>query len=114
MYSRVDTVAVGKLSLNLSGFSKESVSVFGTQLSSAIKNLLPFTHYVPLTVGYLNSASLGPKKDYETNRYINFLFVIANVVDSLFVALVNPIKFKYRFYNCTFLLQDNYWCSTAS
>ncbi|KAL5569627.1 hypothetical protein UlMin_026202 [Ulmus minor] len=77
VYSRVDTVAVGKLSLNLSGFSKESVSVFGTQLSSAIKNLLPFTHYVPLTVGYLNSASLGPKKDYETNRIITGVLQLA-------------------------------------
>ncbi|KAF3433282.1 hypothetical protein FNV43_RR24384 [Rhamnella rubrinervis] len=66
--SRVDTVAVGKLSLNLTRFSKESVSVFGTQLSLAIKNLLPFTHCLPLTVEYLNTASLAPRKDYETNR----------------------------------------------
>ncbi|PON34962.1 Mini-chromosome maintenance complex-binding protein [Parasponia andersonii] len=70
VHSRVDNVAVGKLSLNLTGFSEESVSVFCTQLDLAIKNLLPFTHYVRLTVGYLNTASLAPKKDYETNRLI--------------------------------------------
>lgn len=68
MYSRVETVAVGKLSLNLTCFSKESVPVFGTQLRLAIKNLLPFTESMSLTVDYLNSASLAPKKDYETNR----------------------------------------------
>ncbi|KAF4346537.1 hypothetical protein F8388_015581 [Cannabis sativa] len=70
VHSRDDIVTVGNLSLNLTGFSKENVSVFGTQLSLAIKNLLPFTHYMPLTVGYLNTASLAPKKDYEANRLI--------------------------------------------
>lgn len=68
MHNRVDTLAVGKLSLNLTGFSKESVSLFGHRLSHAVKDLLPFTHCIPLTVEYLNSASLAPKKDYETNR----------------------------------------------
>ncbi|GMN41156.1 hypothetical protein TIFTF001_010377 [Ficus carica] len=68
--SRVDTLAVGKFSLNLTGLSKETVSVYGTQLSLAIKNLLPFSDYLPLTVGYLNAAPFSPKKDYETNRLI--------------------------------------------
>lgn len=71
MNSRVDTVAVGKLSLNLTRFSRESASVFGTQLSLAIKNLLPFTHCLSLTVDYLNTASLAPRKDYETNRLVD-------------------------------------------
>ncbi|XP_050385931.1 mini-chromosome maintenance complex-binding protein [Argentina anserina] len=70
VYSRVGTVAVGKLSLNLNGFNKESVPVFGPRLLLAIKNLLPFTQCIPLTVDYLNNASLAPKKDYETNRLI--------------------------------------------
>lgn len=64
----MDTLAVGKLSLNLTCFNKESVSVFGNQLTLAIMNLLPFTHRIPLTVDYLNSASLAPKKDYQLNR----------------------------------------------
>ncbi|KAK9282820.1 hypothetical protein L1049_011043 [Liquidambar formosana] len=68
VHARVDTVAVGKLSLNLTCFSKESVSVFGNGLTLAIKNLLPFTHSIPLTVEYLNTASLAPRKDYQTNR----------------------------------------------
>lgn len=69
VHARVNDVAVGKLSLNLMGLSKESVSVFGTRLSQAFKNLLPFTHYIPLTLEYLNTASLAPKKDYQANRY---------------------------------------------
>ncbi|GMI84959.1 E2F target gene 1 [Hibiscus trionum] len=70
VHTRVDDVAVGKLSLNLIGLNKESVSVFGTRLSQTFKNLLPCTNCLPLTLEYLNSASLAPKKDYQTNRLI--------------------------------------------
>ncbi|XVF81935.1 hypothetical protein PTKIN_Ptkin16aG0002400 [Pterospermum kingtungense] len=70
VHARVDAVAVGKLSLNLIGLSKENVSVFGTRLSQALKNLLPFTRCIPLTLEYLNTASLAPKKDYQANRLI--------------------------------------------
>lgn len=68
VHSRVDHVAVGKLSLNLTCLSKESFSVFGIQLSLAIKNLLPFSTCIPLTLEYLSRSSLAPKKDYQTNR----------------------------------------------
>ncbi|XP_022134341.1 mini-chromosome maintenance complex-binding protein isoform X2 [Momordica charantia] len=70
VHARVDSLAVGKLSLNLTGFNKESMSIFGNQLRLTVKSLLPFTEYVPLTVEYLNTASLAPKKDYETNRLV--------------------------------------------
>ncbi|KAL6977546.1 hypothetical protein U1Q18_026345 [Sarracenia purpurea var. burkii] len=70
VHARVDTLAVGKLSLNLTCFNKESVSVFGNRLNLAVKNLLPFTHCIPLTINYLNTTSLGPKKDYQTNRLV--------------------------------------------
>ncbi|TQD98635.1 hypothetical protein C1H46_015883 [Malus baccata] len=70
VYSRGGTVAVGKLSLNLTCLSRESAPVFGTQLGLALKNLLPFTQCISLTVDYLNTASLAPRKDYETSRLI--------------------------------------------
>lgn len=70
VHARVDDVAVGKLSLNLTGLNKESVSVFGTRLSDTFKNLLPFTNCMPLTLEYLNTASLAPKKDYQANRLV--------------------------------------------
>ncbi|WCJ20054.1 Mini-chromosome maintenance complex-binding protein [Euphorbia peplus] len=56
--------------INLICLNQESVSIFGTQLSIAIKDLLPFTTSIPLTVEYLNTNSLAPKKDYETSRFV--------------------------------------------
>ncbi|XP_028958164.1 mini-chromosome maintenance complex-binding protein-like isoform X2 [Malus domestica] len=70
VHSRVETVAVGKLSLNLNCLSKESAPVFGTRIGRALKNILPFTQCISLTVDYLNTASLAPRKDYETSRLI--------------------------------------------
>ncbi|KAF3950867.1 hypothetical protein ACB098_06G130800 [Castanea mollissima] len=77
VHTRVENLAVGKLSLNLTGFSKESVSLFGHRLSLAVKDLLPVTHSIPLTVEYLNSSSLAPIKDYETNRLITGVLQLA-------------------------------------
>lgn len=69
MHARVDDhFPVGKLSVNLTSFSKETASIFGSQLTLVVKNLLPFTHSIPLTVEYLNTASLVPTKNYETDR----------------------------------------------
>ncbi|KAJ1384726.1 Mini-chromosome maintenance complex-binding protein [Sesbania bispinosa] len=68
VHARVDALAVGKLSVNFTCFSKETVSIFGNQLNLAVKNLVPFSHCIPLTVEYLNTASLAPKKNYDTNR----------------------------------------------
>ncbi|KAK4799680.1 hypothetical protein SAY86_025045 [Trapa natans] len=70
VHARVDSFAVGKLSLNLTGFNKESASIFVSQLTDAIRNLLPFTQSMSLTVENLNAASLSPRKDYVTNRLI--------------------------------------------
>ncbi|GKA56795.1 minichromosome maintenance complex-binding protein [Tanacetum coccineum] len=70
VHLRVDSVAVGKLSLNLSGFDKSSISIFGIRINDAVKNLLPYSQRMPLTVDYLNTASLAPVKDYETNRLV--------------------------------------------
>ncbi|XP_058753101.1 mini-chromosome maintenance complex-binding protein-like [Vicia villosa] len=66
--ARVDAIAVGKFSVNFTCFNKESASIFGKQLNLAVKNLVPFTHCIPLTVEYLNTASLAPKKNYDKNR----------------------------------------------
>ncbi|KAL9418716.1 hypothetical protein AB3S75_036632 [Citrus x aurantiifolia] len=78
VHARIDNVAVGKLSLNLTCLSKESVSVFGNQIRLSVQNLLPFTQCIPLTVNYLNTASLAPKKDYQTNRLIPGVLQLAD------------------------------------
>ncbi|CAI9774932.1 unnamed protein product [Fraxinus pennsylvanica] len=77
VHARVDTIAVGKLSLNLTCFNKESTSVFGNRLKLAIEDLLPFTHYLPLTIERLNTVSLSPKKDYNTNRLVSGVLQLA-------------------------------------
>ncbi|XP_022890993.1 mini-chromosome maintenance complex-binding protein [Olea europaea var. sylvestris] len=77
VHARVDTIAVGKLSLNLTCLNKESTSVFGSRLRLAIEDLLPFTHYLPLTIEHLNTVSLSPKKDYNTNRLVSGVLQLA-------------------------------------
>ncbi|KAK1312714.1 Mini-chromosome maintenance complex-binding protein [Acorus calamus] len=77
VHARVDSLAVGKLSLNLTGFIAESISIFGSQLNNALKTLLPFTQSIPLTMEYLNSASFAPKKDYQTNRLVPGVLQVA-------------------------------------
>ncbi|KAL5725774.1 hypothetical protein ACHQM5_008880 [Ranunculus cassubicifolius] len=71
VHARVDSTAVGKLSLNLSGFTRENLTIFGTQLTNTIETLLPFTKSMPLSVDHLNTAALAPKKDYEMNKLIS-------------------------------------------
>ncbi|XP_076890107.1 mini-chromosome maintenance complex-binding protein-like [Bidens hawaiensis] len=58
VHLRVDSIAVEKLSLNLTGFDKSSISVFGNRINNPLKNLIPFSQCIPLTVEYLNTASL--------------------------------------------------------
>ncbi|KAK9063319.1 hypothetical protein SSX86_017189 [Deinandra increscens subsp. villosa] len=70
VHLRVDSIAVGKLSLNLTGFDKSSISVFGNRINDAVKNLLPFSQCIPFTVDFLNTASLAPVKDYQTDRLV--------------------------------------------
>ncbi|KAG6415959.1 hypothetical protein SASPL_123380 [Salvia splendens] len=77
VHARVAEVAVGKLSLNLTCFNKENMSVFGNNLKHAIGSLMPFTECLPLTVDYLNSVTLAPKKDYNTNRLVSGLLQLA-------------------------------------
>ncbi|XP_076908974.1 mini-chromosome maintenance complex-binding protein-like [Bidens hawaiensis] len=70
VHVRVDSIAVGKLSLNLTGFDKSSISVFRNRINDMLKNLIPFSQCIPLTVEYFNTASLAPVKDYQTNRLV--------------------------------------------
>lgn len=82
VHTRVGLVAVGKLSLNLTCFNKEILTVFGNCIKGAVSNLVPFTMCLPLTIDHLNSASLAPAKDYETNRCnsCNYRKVVSLVV----------------------------------
>ncbi|XP_076891358.1 mini-chromosome maintenance complex-binding protein-like, partial [Bidens hawaiensis] len=70
VHTRADSIAVGKLSLNLTTFDKSSIAVFGNRIGTAVQNLVSFSQHIPLTVDYLNTASLAPVKDYQTNRLV--------------------------------------------
>ncbi|KAG0468162.1 hypothetical protein HPP92_017490 [Vanilla planifolia] len=65
---KVDVVTVGKLSLNLTGFTRESASLFGSRLNDMITSLLPFSRVIPISVDYLNKATLQPRKNNQTGR----------------------------------------------
>jgi len=68
--NRVDVVTVGRLSLNFTGFNKESASIFGNQLYSLIQKLVPYSQAIPLSIDYLNTATLQPRKDNKSGRYV--------------------------------------------
>ncbi|WOL14780.1 mini-chromosome maintenance complex-binding protein [Canna indica] len=76
--ARVDMISVGKLALNLIGFTRESASIFGCQLSEAIQRLLPFTHAIPLTIDYLNNTTLQPRKGNDTGRLVPGVLQLAH------------------------------------
>lgn len=70
--NKVDIVTVGRLSLNFTGFNRESSSIFGNQLHKLIQRLVPYSHAIPLSIEYLNTATLQPRKDNKSGRYITF------------------------------------------
>lgn len=75
--ARSDWISVGKLSLNLTSFTRESASIFGNQLVDTIRNVLPFSQAIPLSVQYLNSAALQPRKNNQTGRLVGGLLQLA-------------------------------------
>ncbi|KAJ0985448.1 hypothetical protein J5N97_003804 [Dioscorea zingiberensis] len=77
LHARVDAVSVGKLSLNLTGFNRDTASIFRNPITKAIQSLLPFSQYIPLTVEYLNTAALQPRKNNQTGRLIPGVLQIA-------------------------------------
>ncbi|CAO2185820.1 unnamed protein product [Urochloa humidicola] len=68
--NRVDVVTVGRLSLNFTGFNRESASIFGTQLYSLIQKLVPYSQAIPMSIDYLNTATLQPRKDNKSGRLV--------------------------------------------
>ncbi|TVU21655.1 hypothetical protein EJB05_31306 [Eragrostis curvula] len=68
--NKVDVVTVGRLSLNLTGFNRESASIFGNQLHKLIQRLVPYSQAIPLSIEYLNTATLQPRKDNKSGRLV--------------------------------------------
>uniref|UniRef100_A0A0D9UX68 Mini-chromosome maintenance complex-binding protein n=1 Tax=Leersia perrieri TaxID=77586 RepID=A0A0D9UX68_9ORYZ len=68
--NKVNVVTVGRLSLNFTGFNRESVSIFGNQLNNLFQRLLPYSQTIPLSIEYLNTATLQPRKDNRSGRLV--------------------------------------------
>jgi hypothetical protein len=79
--NRVDVVTVGRLSLNFTGFNRESASIFGNQLYSLIQKLVPYSQAIPLSIEYLNTATLQPRKDNKSGRYVLLGFALSSIND---------------------------------
>lgn len=79
VHARVEPVAVGKLSLNLTEIGRAANGCQFTKiLAEAIQELLPCSHFVPLTIEYLNKASVAPRKNYQTNRLVTGVLQLAS------------------------------------
>lgn len=79
VHARVEPVAVGKLSLNLTEIGRAANGCQFTKiLAEAIQELLPCSHSVPLTIEYLNKASVAPRKNYQTNRLVTGALQLAS------------------------------------
>lgn len=96
--NRVDVVTVGRLSLNFTGLNRESASIFGNQLCSLIRKLVPYSQAIPMSIEYLNSATLQPRKDNKSGRYIEssiykiyYIFLFKNIYSF-------HLKLKYNLY----------------
>lgn len=63
VHTRVEPMAVGKLSLNLLDSNAQIEGV-----SQATAALLPRSHLMPLTLEFLNGKLIAPRKNYSSNR----------------------------------------------
>ncbi|KAK4003105.1 hypothetical protein OUZ56_004887 [Daphnia magna] len=73
VYSRKDTLALGKLSLNLTNIPVDSVvfqESYPRVLFSLLERLVTKAHYLPMSLENLNTLRMIPKKDYQENRLI--------------------------------------------
>ncbi|KAG0600553.1 hypothetical protein M758_11G042700 [Ceratodon purpureus] len=81
VHARVDSMALGKLSLNLTGCnpgSEGAPSPMAVAAANVISKLIPRSHLMPLSLETLNKAPIAPRKDYETNRLVTGAIQLAD------------------------------------
>lgn len=75
IYTRVNGLALGKFSLNISDIP---VGIgFAQEIYNFIEQIIPKSHFLPLTLDNLNSLEFIPKKDYESNRLTSGLLQLS-------------------------------------
>ncbi|XP_016987537.1 mini-chromosome maintenance complex-binding protein [Drosophila rhopaloa] len=77
VYSRSEMQSIGKFALNICNLPKECLQYFTTKLYEILELLLPASHYLPMTLETMNTASFAPKKDYETNKLVSGVLQLA-------------------------------------
>ena len=74
IYTRKDSLCLGKFSLNLFNVPKN----YAKRLFTVLQLLLTKSHHLPLTVDNLNKLNFVPKKDYNVNRLSSGLLQLSN------------------------------------
>uniref|UniRef100_A0A8C6SD45 Mini-chromosome maintenance complex-binding protein n=1 Tax=Neogobius melanostomus TaxID=47308 RepID=A0A8C6SD45_9GOBI len=69
VYARRDVLPLGKFTLNLSG-CPPGLS-YSDRLYQLIQQLVPSSHYLPMSLQNMNQMRLVPKKDYTANRLLS-------------------------------------------
>ncbi|EFX76920.1 hypothetical protein DAPPUDRAFT_305993 [Daphnia pulex] len=73
VYNRKDSLALGKLSLNLTNVPIDNAVLqesFPRFLFSLLERLVTKAHFLPMSLENLNTLRMIPKKDYQENRLI--------------------------------------------
>ncbi|XP_066457454.1 mini-chromosome maintenance complex-binding protein isoform X2 [Eleutherodactylus coqui] len=71
VYARRDVLPLGKFTLNLSGCPRNKD--FIQHLYRILQQIVPASHYLPMTIENMNSGRFVPCKDYNTNRLVSGL-----------------------------------------
>ncbi|XP_065361281.1 mini-chromosome maintenance complex-binding protein [Calliphora vicina] len=77
VYSRCELQSIGKFSLNICNIPKDVLADYTKQLYEILELIIPASHYLPMTLDTMNTASFVPKKDYETNKLVSGLLQLA-------------------------------------
>lgn len=61
VYSRCELQSIGKFSLNICNIPKEALADYTKQLYEILELIIPASHYLPMTLDTMNTASFVPK-----------------------------------------------------
>ncbi|XP_075071637.1 mini-chromosome maintenance complex-binding protein isoform X2 [Mixophyes fleayi] len=76
VYARRDVLPLGKFSLNLSGCPRNGT--FSKHLYGIVQQLVPASHYLPMTIENMNTLRFVPRKDYAANRLVSGLLQLSS------------------------------------
>ncbi|KAM4635894.1 mini-chromosome maintenance complex-binding protein [Discoglossus pictus] len=75
VYARRDVLPLGKFTINLSGCPRNGS--FTENLYRVLQQLVPASHYLPMTIENMNNLRFIPSKDYTANRLVSGLLQLS-------------------------------------